>query len=46
MNTITSQYNEAIANTIPYLIIVVSLIFLTKMTIKYLEILLQDYNKE
>lgn len=46
MNSITSPYNEAIASAIPYVVIATSLVFLTRMTIKYLEILLQDYDKE
>ena len=46
MNTITSQYSEAIAYVVPHLIIITSLIFLTLTTIKYVKLLLQDYDKE
>lgn len=46
MNTITSPYSEIIADVVPYLIIITSLIFLTLTTIKYVKLLLQDYDKE
>lgn len=44
MKSITSQYSEAIANVVPYLIIAVSLVFLTKMILKYVKMLLQEYD--
>lgn len=42
--TAITPYSEAIANAVPYIIIAVSLIFLTLMTLKYLKLLLEDDN--
>ena len=40
--TAITPYSEVIANAVPYLIISVSLVFLTRMILKYLKLLLEN----